>query len=59
MENVLGYIPNDQQAQVYPELRAIFYQDNLEQAQQTAAAFLLKYEPAYPTACDCDLLWKM
>jgi hypothetical protein len=40
------------QAQVYPELRAIFYQDNLEQAQQTAA-FLLKYEPAYPTACDC------
>lgn len=53
MENVLGYIPNEQQAQVYPELRAIFYQDNLEQAQQTAAAFLLKYEPAYPTACDC------
>jgi transposase-like protein len=53
MENVLGYIPNEQQAQVYPELRAIFYQDNLELAQQTAAAFLLKYEPAYPTACDC------
>lgn len=53
MENVLGYIPNEQQDQVYPELRAIFYQDNLEQAQQTAAAFLLKYEPTYPTACDC------
>lgn len=53
MENVLGYIPNEQQDQVYPELRAIFYQDNLEQAEQTAAAFLLKYEPAYPTACDC------
>jgi transposase-like protein len=53
MENVLGYIPNEQQAQVYPELRAIFYQDNLEKAEQTAAAFLLKYEPSYPTACDC------
>src|SRR3972149_6001310 len=51
MENVLGYIPNEQQAQVYPELRAIFYQDHLEKAQQTAAAFLLKYEPTYPTAC--------
>jgi putative transposase len=53
MENVLGYIPNEHQAQVYPELRAIFYQDNLEQAQQTAAAFLLKHEQSYPTACDC------
>jgi len=53
MENVLGYIPNEQQDRIYPELRAIFYQDNLEQAQQTAAAFLLKYEPSYPTACDC------
>jgi transposase-like protein len=53
MENVLGYIPQEQQEQVYPELRAIFYQDNLEQAQQTAAAFLLKYESIYSTACEC------
>jgi transposase-like protein len=53
MENVLGYIPTQQHEQVYPELRAIFYQDNLEKAEQTAAAFLLKYEPTYPTACDC------
>lgn len=53
MENVLGYIPKEQHEQVYPELRAIFYQDNLEQAQQTAAAFLLKYESIYSTACDC------
>jgi len=53
MDNVLGYIPKEQQNQVYPELRAIFYQDNLEQAQQTAAAFLLKYESIYSTACDC------
>lgn len=53
MENVLAYIPNEQQAQVYPELRAIFYQDHLAQAQQMAAAFLVKHEQAYPTACDC------
>ncbi|MFN3491689.1 MAG: IS256 family transposase, partial [Anaerolineales bacterium] len=53
MENVLGYIPKERHEQVYPELRAIFYQDNLEQAQQTAAAFLLKYDSVYPTACDC------
>jgi transposase-like protein len=53
MQNVLGYIPTEQQDRVYPELRAIFYQDNLEHAQQTAAAFLLKYEQTYPTACDC------
>lgn len=53
MENVLGYIPKERHEQVYPELRAIFYQDNLEQAQQTAAAFLLKYESVYSTACDC------
>lgn len=53
MENVLGYVPKEQHDQVYPELRAIFYQDNLEQAQQTAAAFLLKYESIYSTACDC------
>ena len=30
MENVLGYIPNEHQELIYPELRAIFYQDNLE-----------------------------
>jgi transposase-like protein len=53
MENVLGYVPKEQQNQVYPELRAIFYQDSLEKAQQTAAAFLLKYESIYSTACDC------
>ena len=53
MENVLGYIPTEHHDRVYPELRAIFYQDSLEQAQQTATAFLCKYENPYPTACDC------
>lgn len=53
MENILGYIPRERHEQVKPELRAIFYQENLEKAQQTAAAFLLKYEPVYPAACEC------
>jgi len=53
MKNVMGYIPNEHHDQVYPELRAIFYQENLEKAQQTAAAFLVKHENTYPTACDC------
>ena len=53
MDNVLGYVPGDQQDQVYRELRSIFYQSNLDMAQQAAAAFLLKYEKEYPTACEC------
>lgn len=53
MENVLAYIPTEHHDRVYPELRTIFYQDSLEHAQQTAAAFLLKYENIYPAACDC------
>jgi putative transposase len=53
MENVLGYVPKEQHDQVQPELRAIFYQANLEKAQQTAVAFLLKYATIYPSACDC------
>ena len=53
MENVLGYIPKKQQEQIHPELKAIFYQVNREQAEQTAAAFIAKYERIYPTAVDC------
>lgn len=53
MENVLSYIPNQQQDQVYPELRAIFYQENREKAEQTAVAFFAKYGNIYPTATDC------
>jgi transposase-like protein len=53
MENVLGYIPKKQQEQIYPELKAIFYQANREKAEQTAACFLAKYERIYPTATDC------
>lgn len=53
MDNVLGYIPEKQQEQVRPELRAIFYQTNREKADQEAAAFIAKYEKVYPTAIEC------
>lgn len=53
MENVLGYIPKKQQERIRPELKAIFYQVNREKAEQTAAAFIAKYERIYPAAVDC------
>jgi transposase-like protein len=53
MENVLGYIPEKQQDQVEPELKAIFYRNNRAQADQEAAAFISKYEKVYPTAVEC------
>jgi transposase-like protein len=53
LENVLGYIPHKQQDQVEPELKAIFYQDSREQADQVAAAFIEKYQSIYPTAVEC------
>ncbi len=53
LENVLSYIPQTQQDQVEPELKAIFYQDNREKADQVAAAFIEKYHPIYPTAVEC------
>jgi putative transposase len=52
MENALGYIPKKQHEQIYPELKAIFYQANRAKAQQTMAAFIAKYERIYPTAID-------
>ena len=36
-----------------PELRAIFYQDSREQADQVLAAFCEKYEAVYPSAVAC------
>ena len=53
MKNVLSYIPERQQAQVEPELKALFYQENREQADPAVAAFCLKYEKIYPTAIEC------
>lgn len=53
MENVLGYIPKKQQEAVKPELKAIFYHESLEQAQQELVAFCAKYESLYPNAVEC------
>jgi transposase-like protein len=53
MENILSYIPKSQQAQVEPELKAIFYQESRTQADQLAAAFREKYADVYPTALEC------
>jgi putative transposase len=53
MNNVLGYIPKQQQAAIEPELKAIFYQVSREQADQALAAFCAKYQKSYPTAIEC------
>lgn len=53
MKNVLSYIPQSQQAQVEPELKALFYQENRAKADQAVAAFCAKYAPLYPTAVAC------
>jgi len=53
MENVLSYVPDKQRDQVEPELKAIFYQDSREQADQEVAAFCAKYRSTYPTAVEC------
>ncbi len=53
LKNVLGYIPKERQPVVEPELKAIFYQESREQADQALAAFCLKFEQHYPTAVAC------
>ncbi|MGH7927043.1 MAG: IS256 family transposase, partial [Candidatus Binatia bacterium] len=53
IQNVLGYIPKERRAEVEPELKAIFYQQSREQADQALAAFCLKFDKHYPTAVAC------
>lgn len=53
MENVLSYIPAKQQEQVRPELKAVFYQQDRQSANQAVAAFIEKYQSIYPTAVAC------
>lgn len=50
---MLGYIPKQQHDRVEPELKAIFYQDNREQADQALTAFCENYQKSYPTAIAC------
>ncbi len=53
MDNVLSYIPNTQQAQIKPELKALFYQKDRQAADQAVAAFIEKYQKVYPSAIAC------
>jgi transposase-like protein len=53
MENVLSYVPQKQREQVEPELKALFYQKNRQEADQVVAAFIEKYQHIYPTAIEC------
>jgi transposase-like protein len=59
LENILSYVPETQRAAVEPELKAIFYQENREKADQVAAAFREKFRAIYPTAIEClDRDWE-
>jgi transposase-like protein len=53
LDNVLGYVPEKQRDQVEPELKAIFYQDSRQQADELAAAFDEKFAKSYPSAVAC------
>ena len=53
LDNVLGYVPDRQRQPLAAELKAIFYQANREQAEQTWAAFCEKYAATYPSAVEC------
>jgi len=46
-------VPQSQRDYVEPELKAIFYQDSRETADQQAAAFCQKFVKSYPTAVEC------
>jgi transposase-like protein len=53
MENILAYVPKKQQDQVRLEIKAIFYQDNRQEADQVASSFIEKYATIYPSAIAC------
>jgi len=53
MDNILGYVPKTQQEAVRAELKAIFYQESRQKAEQLTAAFIEKYAAIYPSAIDC------
>lgn len=53
MDNVLSSIPKKQQEQIKPELRALFYQQDRQAADQAVAAFIEKYQRIYPSAIKC------
>jgi transposase-like protein len=50
---VHSYIPNKQQGQIRPELRALFYQKDRQAPNQATAAFIEKYQKLYSFAIEC------
>ncbi len=53
MDNVLAYVPKKQHEAIRAELKAIFYQESREKAEQELAAFIARYESVYPSAIAC------
>lgn len=53
MQNVLGYLPKKHRHVIGEELKAIFYQENEQDARRVADAFCLRYERDYPSAVEC------
>ena len=53
MENVLSHVSHKQREQVEPELKALFYQKDRQEANQAIAAFVEKYGRIYPTEIAC------
>jgi putative transposase len=53
IQNVLSYVPKQQQELIEPELKALFYQPNRTAADQAVEAFCAKYAKVYPTAIEC------
>lgn len=56
MENILSYVPKKHRDMVGEALKAIFYQESREKADQLASAFCEKYRREYPSAVEC--LWR-
>lgn len=56
MSNVLSYVPSKHREVMGEELKAIFYQESREKAEQVALAFCEKYRREYPSAVEC--LWR-
>ena len=59
MDNVLSYIPNKQQEQIKPELKALFYQKDRQVADQAVAAFMKSTDPSIRWRSRvCSAIWR-
>ncbi len=53
LDNVLSAIPEKQRDPIEPELKAIFYQESRQEADQLVVAFCEKFAQTYPSAVAC------